>query len=195
MNYKQYNDYELIYKIRENDDDSREVMFEKYQPIIRNIANMYYQKYKQYGCEFDDFYQEAMIGFYKALSSYDENMDSLFYTYSVCCIHRKLSGYCRDISSAKKNISSEYFVDIDECSVEDPSSNTETIIKGKNIDLEVKKFLYELPIETSSIMELKWNGFTYREIATLLDIPVSSVEFKSRKARKDIRKALHKYCY
>lgn len=44
MNYKKYNDYELIYMIRENDDSSQNILFEKYQPIIRKFANDFYMR-------------------------------------------------------------------------------------------------------------------------------------------------------
>ena len=37
MNYK--NDYEIIYMIRENDDIARNIMFDKYMPIVKNIAS------------------------------------------------------------------------------------------------------------------------------------------------------------
>ena len=58
----------------------------------------------------------------------------------------------------------------------------------------IKKYLFSLPMEVSTIMELKLNGFNYREIGTLLDIPFTSVEFKTRRARKELKKILLKYC-
>ena len=43
MKYKQYNDYELIYMVRENDDSSRDILYQKYIPIIHHLANNFYQ--------------------------------------------------------------------------------------------------------------------------------------------------------
>ena len=71
MNYKNYNDYELIYMVREKDDYSEDILLKKYLPVIKSISSEYYLKYKNYCCEYDDFLQEAMIGFQKALVSYD----------------------------------------------------------------------------------------------------------------------------
>ena len=56
-------------------------MRNKYTPIIRKIASEYYQKYSNYGYEYDDFLQEAELAFYRALSSYNEDKNSLFYTF------------------------------------------------------------------------------------------------------------------
>ena len=39
MNYKNINDYEVLYMIRENSDDARDLIFQKYSPIIKKIAN------------------------------------------------------------------------------------------------------------------------------------------------------------
>ena len=183
MNYKNYNDYELIYHIQENDEESRNIMFDKYQPIIRKIAGNYYQKFSMYGYQYEDFVQEGMLAFYKALSSYDEQKDSLFYTFSTVCIERGLTTFCRRISNDKKNISREYFEDIDDCSVVDERSDIQKLFQDQEKEQVVKDFIYDLSLEISSIMELKWNGFTYREIGILLDIPSSSAEYKTRRAR------------
>ena len=46
MNYKSFNDYELIYMIRESDESSRNILYEKYMPVISSISSDYYLKYK-----------------------------------------------------------------------------------------------------------------------------------------------------
>lgn len=193
MNYREYNDYELIDKIRENDEYSEEVMFHKYQPVIRNLAYNCYQKYSCYGYDYDDFYQEAMISFHRALKSYDDKKDSLFYSFAILCIKRSLMSFCRNISCSQKNISSKYLVDIEQCSVQDEKSDIQTFLNEKEIQDSIRKAIFDFSMEESTILELKWNGFSYREISILLDIPCSSVEFKSRKARHVIRKILYKY--
>ena len=65
--------------------------------------------------------------------------------------------------------------------------------------MEIQKIfrdiIFKLSFEEGAIFELKMNGFTYREISMLLDIPVSSAEFRNRKARNLLRQALRKYYY
>ena len=46
MKYKNYNDYELIYMVKENDDFSYDALYKKYMPIIKSIAYDFYIKYK-----------------------------------------------------------------------------------------------------------------------------------------------------
>ena len=55
MDYKSINDYELVYRIRENnDDDAIEMMIKKYEPIICSYAKKYIKFASQHGVEFDD---------------------------------------------------------------------------------------------------------------------------------------------
>ena len=95
MDYKLYNDYELIDKIRENDENSHSILFLKYQKIIHTIVHEYYSRFSTYGYDYDDFYQEAMIAFYHALSLFDEKKDTLFYTFMILCVKRSLLSFCR----------------------------------------------------------------------------------------------------
>ena len=56
MDYKKYNDYELIYMVHENDEVSTNLLLKKYYPIIFKLSHEYYNKYYCSGYELDDFY-------------------------------------------------------------------------------------------------------------------------------------------
>ena len=86
MDYKKLNDNELIYMVQENDESSRDLLVKKYSPVIFKISNEYYKKYTGHIYEFDDFYQEALISFYRALHTYNSSKGVLFYTFVVICI-------------------------------------------------------------------------------------------------------------
>ena len=104
-----YNDYELLYMVRENDEFSSRILLEKYYPIIKNISIEYYNKYKNFGYDLEDFIQEALLAFYKAVDTFNENRNVLFYTYLCVCIHRKFSSFCRRFCSTTKVLSNTYF--------------------------------------------------------------------------------------
>ena len=194
MDYKKYNDNELIYMVRENDEISTNILVNKYYPIILNISNEYYKKYNGYIYDFDDFYQEGLVSFYKALSTYNNTKDVLFYTYVVFCIRRSLSSFGKLVNK-KKNKDENIDINELEYAIEDVKTNP--INRDSYIELEniVRNVIFSLPLESGSILELKTNGFTYKEIGKLLDIPISSVEFKSRRARKMLRnRVMDYYC-
>lgn len=193
MKYSNYNDYELIYMVRENDEDSTDILYQKYYPIIHHIANSFYQLNKYYGYDFEDFLQEANLAFYKAVSSYNEGEDTLFYTFVVVCIRRKLLSFSKKISNKKNNYSSLDCISIDEVELEDIQSNFEMLMNNREIEKIVHDFLYSLPMDKACAFELKMNGYTYREMSILLDAPVSSLEFKNRSSKIQLRKLLHDF--
>ena len=194
MDYKKYNDYELIYMVQEEDDFSRNVLYQKYSPIIFNIANEIYNQFSQYGYDYDDFVQEAYIAFQNALYSYDESSNILFYTFVIVCIRRRLFSFCRKITKGIKNISF-YVDDFDDTLIVDNKNDVEDLCNNEEIQNIFHDIIFKLSLEEGAIFELKMNGFTYREISMLLDIPVSSAEFRNRKARNLLRQALRKYYY
>ena len=95
MDYKKYNDNELIYMVQENDENSTSLLEKKYSPLIYKLSLEYFNKYKGNVYELDDFYQEALSAFYKALYTYDNNRGVLFYTFVVVCIKRALASFGR----------------------------------------------------------------------------------------------------
>ena len=46
MKYKELNDYELLYMVRESNDIIKEVLYVKYRPLIKNLSSEFYEKYK-----------------------------------------------------------------------------------------------------------------------------------------------------
>ena len=194
-NYQKYNDYELIYMVRENEDCCRDILYDKYFPIIKSIANEFYQKYNSFGYDYDDFVQEGLIAFQKSIVNYEESKDALFYTFAIVCIRRSLLTFCRNISNLTRNMSNKNFISIDEYDsiYLDVKSDINSITCAREISDMLKKVIVDLPFENSCIFELKFNGFTYREIGILLDIPSSSVEFKNRAAKKKVARLIKKY--
>lgn len=193
MNYKTYNDYELIYMIRENDDFSQNVLFEKYQPIIRKIANDFYIKYKNTGYDYEDFLQEASIGFQKALFSFDDSKDNLFYSFAVLCIKRRLLSFCRMFLSDKYKYVFLDTISIDDVFCVDMKNNIDSIFDEKEIEKLLKTIIYDLSWEEGIVFELRLNGFQYLEISKLLDISCRKVGIILKSVRNIVRKRIHTY--
>jgi len=193
MDYKKYNDNELIYMVQENDEDSTNLLLKKYSPIIYKLSHEYHNKYAECGYEYDDFYQEALSSFYRSLYTYNSSREVLFYTYMIACIKNGLSNFGRRISSNKhKNIDAIDIGKLDYC-IEDVRENPSIRDVYKELENIIRDVIFGLSLEAGAILELKINGFTYKEISILLDIPMSSVEFRSRRARRLLRNRVKTY--
>ncbi len=190
MDYKQLNDYEIMYMIKENDEESRNLLFKKYLPIVNKIASKYLSYAKNLGIEFDDLIQEGMIALNKAIIGFNDSNDVLFYTYAYVCIERHLITYCKR-SDSKKNYYLNYSVNEGEyIFIKDDKSSIDDFI---NEYLTKESFMYYknmFDIKYSSVFELRYNGFSYREISKLLDISIGTVDVRMTR----IRKILHEKC-
>ena len=193
MDYKKYNDNELIYMVQENDEDSTNILLKKYYPIIYSLSREYYNKCDCVGYELDDFYQEALSAFYKALRSFNSTKEVLFYTYVNVCIRRTLSSFGRIIYNKKNCIIDNIDISDMEYCIEDLDANPNRMDSFKGLENIIREMMFKLPLDLGSVLELKINGFTYREISELLDIPISSVCFRVRRVRNLLRNKVHSY--
>lgn len=188
MDYKNINDYELVYRVRENDDDAFNLIIRKYEPIICNYAKRYIGFVAKHGADMDDLVQIGRMAVAKAVRSYNSDNASIFYTYVTVCIERGFITYCRDLTT-KKNRPLNYRVSDDYlCTVADNSTDP------FNFVAEIDFSEYFLAIVRDkfrfvdcNIYELRYNGFSYKEIGELLDIPVSVVDSRLCKIRKTLQ--------
>ena len=73
--------------------------------------------------------------------------------------------------------------------------NIEDIFKDKEIQDICMEIIYnpDLSIKDTSILELRMNGFTWKEISILLDSSNSSIQFRFRKMKNELLKYLSIY--
>ena len=185
MEYKDLNDYELVSKVAENEDVT-EILFEKYRPLITTVANKLYTTYKPSGIDVSDLIQEGMIGFSMAINTYLEQKDTLFFTYASKCIERKMISSLVSANRQKhkilnNSISMEAIEEGDFLSLDkivgDNRTNPEDIAIDNENTIELFEYLKEdLTTFESEVFELKKSGFTYKEIAEVLDVEPKKVD-------------------
>ena len=185
MDYKLANDYEIVYLVRENDEESRNAILKKYLPIINKIASNYYDIVSGKGVEYEDLVQEGLIALNDAIDRYQENNGAIFYTFATLCINRHLSTYCQRLNNNKNyclnnSISEEY------------AFNVADDFKMDNVfdDMIIKEYLNLFTLEESSVLELRYNGFSYKEISKLLDISFNTINDRLHKIRRIIKNRL-----
>ena len=181
------NDNELIYMIKENDEEAINTLFKKYEPLINKYCSAYYVFVKNSGVEFCDLVQEGNISLYKAYSNYNSNYNNTFFTYFINCLNNHLNSYCRDLTVKKHS----------------PLNNGISLDLDINIDKYINKeydyFSYEedfvsiknlFDFKYSVVFELRYNGFSYKEISKLLDIPISTIDGRLSKIRVKLKSIL-----
>ena len=184
MDYKDYNDYELVDLAQEFNEDAIAIMYEKYRPIIYSKCN----KYKSFikGIEFCDLVQECYIVFDYAIKNFNQDKDNMFYTYLNVCLDRHLiNQYRKSINVKNKVLNDALSLDM---TLDNDENSMDYFIEddSKNPELEMEMFedyceLYNNIIGKLTSLEecvfmLKIQNFDYKEIAEILDKDSKSID-------------------
>ena len=194
------NDYELLYLISENNEDAKELFYSKYKPIIEMKARKFTKYVESKGYDYNDLVQEGMIGLSKAIKDYSEQKDVQFITFANLCIERQMFSFMRNISTGRHKVLNDS-LSFDTTTntygkplinlLDDKNVNPETTF----IESEEKEDLYNdivsvLNEKEMEVFELRTKGFTYKEIASLLNITEKSVGKYIEKIKVKISKML-----
>ena len=187
MDYKDINDYEIIYMVKEKEID-KDLLFCKYRPLIDKIATKYYKAINYGFIDKDDLIQEGFVALDNAIDAYNDEA-SLFYTFASICIKRHILTYIRKVNKSKDLYNNTYsynndlgdknYLEVLESKSEYPH---EEIINTAYLD-KIRDIKNELSFLQASVFELRFNGFKIKEIAELLDITISNVNSVMRKVR------------
>lgn len=193
------NDYELLYLISENNEEAKEVFYKKYKPVIELKAKKYMRLAEAKGYDYNDLVQEGMIGLSRAINDFSDQKDVQFTTFANLCIERQMLSFMRNINAGRHKILN------DSLSFESTNSYGSPLINlldDKNvnpettfIESEEKDSLYSKIISILSdieieIFNLRTNGFSYKEISSLLNITEKSVGKHIEKIKNKISKML-----
>ena len=85
-NYEEYQDEELIRRLRDGDGSVMDYLMEKYKDLVRRKARSMYLP----GADQEDLIQEGMIGLFKAVRDYEKDRDASFSTFADLCISRQI---------------------------------------------------------------------------------------------------------
>lgn len=196
MDYKDFNDYELLYYVAEGDENANNIIIKKYEPLINKTAIKMLPFCKNNGLDQNDLVQEGMIGLNHAIDRYKERENVLFYTYAKKCIERKMISVIISSNRSKHKILNESisYDDDENLLLKYVKSNTPSP-EEEVLNLELEETLLNdirsnLTDFEEQVFELLISGFKYKEIAEILDINQKSVDNAKERIKAKIRKIL-----
>ncbi len=195
--YKDLNDYEIMYMIQENEEDAKNILFRKYRPIVVSFAKKYLVHAKKYGLELEDLVQEGFLGLYSAIRNYDADSGTLFYTYANIAIRSKILNCVMRKNLEKREALAplsltELVSSNGDLTLMDVLENKNAPLPHIEVDIndlliQIKQFMLSLEFPGSLIFELKFNGFTMIDIASLLDLSYKTVSNVLYRIRKEFK--------
>lgn len=199
MKYNEDDEF-LFDMISESNEEVRNSLYEKYEPLIKFIVKKYTATAAHYGLDYNDLIQEANVGFTDALNSYDEKKDASLKTFISLCIERKLINAIRKIQTNKSqmekaNLSLDYDYDKQGLPLIDVlgDENADPLIKFSEIEQEEnlrKNIQEQLSENEKQVFNFLLKGLNYKEIATLLDKNEKQIDNTIQRIRGKVRQLL-----
>lgn len=195
----EYNDYELVSLAQENNEVAINILHRKYKNIIYGKSKKVFNILRSKGLELSDVIQEATIGFEEAIMGYNQDDNALFFTFANLCIDRQLKTLILKQSRCKHKILNEALaLDNDEENTDfynmisdDVTPETELFNK-EDANLLYNKIKSVLTNFEDNVFELKIRGFSYKEIADILDIENKDIYNAIDRIKNKINKLLNK---
>ena len=200
MKYRDYNDYELLSYIAEQNEDAEEILYEKYKPIIVSFGKKVFPYVANTGLELNDLVQEGMLGLNQAMKYYDDHKENSFYTFAKTCIERKILTLVTTQRRQKHRILNES-LSIDtanpektygmEAFLKDTSTDPEVVLISKEREEQlIEKVHQVLTNFEDEVFTLRMNQFSYQEISAILDKDKKSIDNALQRIRIKIKKIL-----
>ncbi len=203
MDYRDFNDFELVSMVAENEEVT-DILFKKYMPLIRNIAKRLYDENQNSGLDFNDLVQEGMIGFSKAINTYNEHRDTLFFTYAKTCIEHRIISSTVHANRKKHSVLNnsvsmeanhrEDFNDSIERFISDKSSDPASILLDyEGVNMLIQNLKQEFTPFEEQVFDLKKSGFSYREIAEVLETDPKRVDNALQRMKNKVQEYVDKH--
>ncbi|MGI6360511.1 MAG: sigma-70 family RNA polymerase sigma factor [Acholeplasmatales bacterium] len=155
--YKAYNDYELLYMVKEGDTVALDILLKKYELFIyKKVYSFFYHD------ESGDYFQEGVLCLYKAIETFDESYNKTFMRYFEVIINRHF------INIYKKN--KRYYEMLESYRNELLIEETENKIIEEDI-----KIIFKSSLEQKVYEMFYLNNKKVKEIAEELNLEVKQI--------------------
>lgn len=195
---KEYSDSELLMMMNEHSDEAKDLIYNKYQYIVK----IYVKKYKKMayilGMEINDLNQEALVGFADALISYNDKGNTKLATFISLCVERRLQSSILK-ASRKKNIAlndalslehtyNQFDVTLADIISDNNENNPLTkMTRNEHYSVLVNDIMKSLSTNEKDVLYLMIDGLNYKEIATLLNQEPKSVDNTIQRIKNKVK--------
>lgn len=161
MIFKDFNDFELIYLIKEHNEKALKLLIDKYEVILRKTL---YDK-KIYGYLYEELVLEGIFLLYKCVRCFDGVQN--FYKYFAISVVRMIGKHLSKIRLNETIVSIAQIADV----VENESERQYCHIEFEN----------HLQIQIAEGIK---NGYSLKEISKILDVDASKIYYEFSKMKK-----------
>lgn len=203
MKYKEYNDQELISMIRESSEEAKDILYDKYKYIIDIELKKYNNLAVILGYDYNDLYQDALVGFSDAIANYREDKEASLPYFITLCVDRKLQYAIRSVNNKKSRLQSEslsleYVYDdsslplietISGSSLNDPLLKMMNEEDYNELSEKIEK---ELSVGEYEVYKYMIKGLKYNEIALILGKEPKQIDNAMQRIKNKVKRIVNK---
>ncbi len=198
MKMPDYPDNELVNMVCEDSEDARDILYKKYVGIVDYLVYKYRNIAKAIGIDSQELRQEAMVGFSHAIVSYNQNKETSLSTFISLCVERRIRNIVRNFDSQKTKLFKDTY-SLDEPLTNDENTLTDFLGDSKTDpqvlmenEEERKRLINQahdvLSPSEKDVFDLLINGFTYRDIESILQIDTKQLYNFISRIRSKLKK-------
>lgn len=195
--YDEMTDEQLIALLRSGEKDIIDYIMDKYKFLVKKKAKAMFLL----GGENDDLIQEGMIGLFKAVQDYDEELETSFYSFADLCISRQMYTAI-EASKRQKHIPLNSYVSLYDEGEDQPLIESIESLNDRNPEEMFldKEYLQMIKIELEQnlsdlenrVLYLHLQGIDYQTIAKLLDKSSKSIDNALQRIKNKTEKIIKK---
>lgn len=179
-------DSQLTCFVQQGNEDAFGELISRYMSLIKSKVF----SYRDSGIDYDDLFQEGLLGLLNAAKTFDSSGAASFRTYAGVCIKRRMYTLSRS-AARQKRVPLKNLVSLDEnekgLKTKLLNNPEEMFIKKEEDRLrgfQIKKLLSELEFK---VLSMYINGSSYSEISERIDITPKSVDNALQRIRKKLK--------
>lgn len=174
------NEYELIYLAQEEKEgEARNKLYEEYEALLNLKAKDYITLNGNQGLDISDIKLELKYVFEKAVDSYNPDSSASFKTFLITLINNFLKNYKRDNERLKNKYLNESvsIYDVNGIDYSNVLYRDEDLIENVIFDnnLDANDIYNNFNSKEKELIELIKKGYTFKEVASILDKDIKYV--------------------
>ena len=188
-----YTSLVLAQKAANGDSDAEETLVSEYVQLVRACARPYFLA----GGDGEDLIQEGMLGLLSAVRTFDPEKGVKFSTYAEFCVRRRIYSAIRSAAGYKHTPLNSY-ISLESPQLDENKNQSarflrdpEDFVIARESAGEVERLLYgALSRFESVVLELYFEGMSYKDMAVRLGKPSKSVDNAVQRIRKKLTQIL-----
>lgn len=178
-------EYEIIKKVIDGDQEASKEILEAFELLIYSIINKYELGNGDYIVSKEDLFQEGCIALFQACKTYKKNDVTRFSTYAYIVIERRIKkAFYKMVKPYRKECSYDKYEHEDHLKFLETKSISDNPIKYLEDEGYLKGEFKYLSKEDKEIIKLRFQNYSYKEIAKTLNITTKRVDNRLTRIKK-----------